>query len=382
MFSITAPPAGPRNSPRVLLVTRERVERGPACIENEVEALKRHHPVALCIRDPDAGEEAEVDKLAGLARDFGADVLHTHYLGEIPFIARLAERTGRPFTARTHSSDTTALHPRGWMMWLRSMIQQEAPLERTPQFVHVQRAVRSDMCLGVLALPCALPWLARAGLPRAKLVECHPALRFERFHDRSPNGSAIMNIGLAAPNKAKPDFLRLAEVLPELEFNLYAPRPVAREPGFSRAANGSGVAVRPRRPVHQMPAEYKKHRWLVYTGDFDLPAIGWPMAIAEAQASGVGVCMPSVRPDLALYVGEGAGVLYDTIDELPGIVAGSVPEEMRERGFEQAARSDIDCHLHLLTDLWDQALSRPVASAGRTARLHPETRRDERETKP
>jgi hypothetical protein len=105
-----------------------------------------------------------------------------------------------------------------------------------------------------------------------------------------------------------------------------------------------------------MPAEYKKHRWLVYTGDFDYPMLGWPMAIAEAQAAGVGVCIPNLRPDLAQYVGEGAGVLYDSIDELPGVVDGPLPDEIRERGFEQARRSDIEEHKHLLTGLWEDAL--------------------------
>ncbi|MFW5634166.1 MAG: hypothetical protein ACOCYR_04665 [Erythrobacter sp.] len=367
MFSITAPPAGPRHRPRVLLVTRDRGERGPACIENEVEALKRRHPVALCFRSMKRPPAAEIDKLADLVCDFGADVLHTHFLSEIPFIARLARKTGRPFTVRTHSSDTTALHPRGWMMWMRNIIQFETPFERTPQFVHVLRAVRSELCLGVLALPCARPWLVRAGLPDSKLVDCYPALQFERFHDRSPNGPAIMNIGLAAPRKPKPDFLKLARTMPGHEFNLYAPQPFARELPANNAAPAGFVAIRPRLPVHQMPAEYKKHRWLVYTGDSDIPAIGWPIAIAEAQASGVGVCVPRVRPDLARYVGEGAGVLYDSIDELPGIVAGSVPEEMRARAFEQAARSDIERHLHLLTDLWDNALSGPDALVRRDA---------------
>ena len=37
------------------------------------------------------------------------------------------------------------------------------------------------------------------------------------------------------------------------------------------------------------------------------------MAIAEAQAAGVGVCMPNIRPDIKEYVGE-AGFVYDSIE--------------------------------------------------------------------
>ena len=34
-----------------------------------------------------------------------------------------------------------------------------------------------------------------------------------------------------------------------------------------------------------MPAIYKEHQWMVYTGDFHLKTVGWPMAVAEAQAA-------------------------------------------------------------------------------------------------
>ncbi len=91
-----------------------------------------------------------------------------------------------------------------------------------------------------------------------------------------------------------------------------------------------------------------------------VPTVGWPMAIAEAQASGVGVCMPRIRPDLVEYVGP--GVIYDSIEELYPIVSGPVPDEMREAGFEHARRSDIAEHKHLLTDLWDDVFARVPAT--------------------
>jgi glycosyltransferase involved in cell wall biosynthesis len=112
-----------------------------------------------------------------------------------------------------------------------------------------------------------------------------------------------------------------------------------------------------------MPQQYKKHQWLVYTADFDLATVGWPMAVAEAQASGVGVCMPRIRPDLAQYVGQG-GYLYDSIEEIVDLVRGPVPNEMREAGFAQAWLSDVQQQKHLLTGLWDCVLD----PAGRRVR--------------
>jgi hypothetical protein len=110
-----------------------------------------------------------------------------------------------------------------------------------------------------------------------------------------------------------------------------------------------------------MPAEYKKHQWLVYTASFEMKTVGWPMAIAEAQASGVGVCMANIRPDLKQYVGE-AGILFDSIHDITGMIQKPVPEEMREAGFEQAKNSNINEHKRLLTDLWDQVRVRHPAS--------------------
>lgn len=40
---------------------------------------------------------------------------------------------------------------------------------------------------------------------------------------------------------------------------------------------------------------------------------------------------------------------------VPKIISQPYPDEMREIGFEQAKKSDIENHKHLLTDLWDRA---------------------------
>jgi hypothetical protein len=107
--------------------------------------------------------------------------------------------------------------------------------------------------------------------------------------------------------------------------------------------------------------EYKQHQWLVYTAAFELATVGWPMAVAEAQAAGVGVCMPNIRPDLKEYIGN-AGYLYDSISEVAEIIAKPVPDEIREAGFLQAKKSDIQEHKHLLTDLWHKAIHRPLSN--------------------
>ena len=100
-----------------------------------------------------------------------------------------------------------------------------------------------------------------------------------------------------------------------------------------------------------MPTEYKKHRWMVYTASKDFNTVGWPLSLAEAQASGVGVLMQNIRPDLKDYVGPG-GYVFDTVEDAYRIITQPFPEEKREQGFLQAEKSDVDSHIGLLFQLW------------------------------
>lgn len=351
--------------PRILFVLKEYPQISQTSIKNEIEALAEDYEIGIVTRKgpdiPYANHRphsfaSEMEEFVAAVEAFKPDVLHTHYLTELRFVGELSRITGIPFTVRTHSSDTIALRKKGIKGRIEQMLRREPPLDRTPWFLEGLRAMDSELCLGVLGLPCARPWLVRAGVRETKLIDCFPVVRFAHFHDRRPNGDGIMDTGVPTAKKAVPDFLRLAKKVPEREFNLYAMGYLTDWLKDKDAEMGSSVNfIDPVEP-EDMPGEYKKHRWLVYTGDLNNPNVGWPMAIAEAQAAGVGVCMRNLRPDLARYVGEGAGILYDSIDELPAILSGPVPDEMRERGFAQARKSDIEAHKHLLTDLWDDAL--------------------------
>ncbi|WP_206675046.1 glycosyltransferase family protein [Alteripontixanthobacter muriae] len=353
-----------------MFLLKEYPQISQTYIKNEIEALEDQYEISIVTRKgPDIPyinhrDHCFADNLGQFreaAEDFKPDILHTHYLTELRFIGDLAEAIGVPYTVRTHSFDTVALRKKNWKGRVKQMLKREPPLERTSWFLEGIRAMDSELCLGVLTFPFSRPWLEKAGVDGRKLVDCFPVVRFEQFYDRSENGEAIMNTGVATPKKRMTDFLRLAKEVPGKPFRLYAMGYHVDD--LRRQSEEMGAKIEFVDPIQpeDMPIEYKKHAWLVYTGDFDIPTVGWPMAIAEAQAAGVGVCMPRLRPDLAEYVGAGAGVLYDSIEDLPQIISGPVPSEMRERGFEQARKSDIRGHKHLLTDLWDSALKRSSA---------------------
>jgi hypothetical protein len=365
---------------RVLVLLPDLAASHDAAIRAEIASLERDYEVAVITHTGAStqglkAQAIELERLREGIEAFGPEVLHAHGLGMLGPVGRLAQASGIPFTLRAHARDSGALRPLKLRQRVMQTLRRERPTVRSAWFAEAHRAAERDQCLGVLTLPFTRPWLRRAGLPGAKLVDCFPALRFADFHDRSPNGDAVMGIAGSGP-RAVHEMLRLAAKVPGRTVNLHAPVALAESLRSSHAALSTGVNIVGPRDAAAMPGEYKRHRWLVLTAGDDAAVADWPLAIAEAQAAGVGVCMPALRPDLARFVGEGAGILYETIDELPAIISAPVPEEMRERGFVQARKSDIEGHRHLLTNLWHDALSGRLPDRQPPADARPKARAD------
>jgi hypothetical protein len=361
-------PATGRERPLVLYVVKEYPQISQTYIKCELEAVQRDHDVVvLAKREPDLAysdhldfQRVEtVDEALRIVEDLRPDIIHTHYLNQLAFVGELAERSQTPFTVRAHSFDVLALRRKNLTGRLkeriRAKLERSTTLARSPEFRRGLPYLGHDLCLGVLTFPFAREWLIEAGAPDDKIVDAFPAVAVDRFYDEGPNGDGVMNTGVATPKTKMEDFLKLSKLVPERPFRLYAMGYHIDELRAENDARGARVEFVPPVEPSEMPREYKRHQWLVYTADFDLATVGWPMAVAEAQASGVGVCMPRIRDDLATYVGDG-GILYDSIEEIAPIVRGPAPEHLRAAGFEQARRSDINATLPLLTDLWTPVL--------------------------
>jgi hypothetical protein len=279
--------------------------------------------------------QAEIDR-------FRPHVIHTHWIHtHLDLVIGLARENGIPFTVRSHSFDTLFTPP-------------NVP----PALTNALDALNGDLCLGVLAMPFAVRNLVAAGLEASKIREVFPVVDYRAFLDRGPNGSAVINVGAALPKKKYEDFIALGAAVPDLEFNLYAIGYHSAVLNAVNEAHGNPVNILPPVDPSEMPAVYKRHGWLVVTGSKQIGTVGWPLCIAEAQASGVGVCVPNLREDVKDYVGE-AGFFYDSIYEVADIISRPYPQHMREAGFEQARKSDIRVHIQELIGLWELA-ARPV----------------------
>lgn len=338
---------------RVQYVVDDFPQLSQTYLRTELASIRRDHDVAVIALKPadrvylDAAphvHETDEDRIVERVRAFRPHVLHTHFLHTAELVERVARRTGVPFTVRTHSFDVLPLHldPAG------SVARRRGGLDAT----------RSSFCLGVLAFPFLRPALERAGIPTATLVDCWPVIDHAAFLDRGPRGRDVMNVGACIPKKRMEDFADLARLVPDRRFRLYAIGYRSDEVDAYVRRTGSPVEMVDALEPSAMPAEFRRHGWLVYTGCFTRRTVGWPLAVAEAQAAGLGVIVARVREDLATYVGP-AGFLYDDIREVPAILARGYPEEMRLAGYEHARRSDIEAHRHLLTDRW-----RAAAAAG------------------
>jgi hypothetical protein len=347
------------NKPRILYILPHYPQMSETYMQVEINALRDEYEIhIISLKEPDLPYKnhdpyhlmADPAPIREAIEEFRPSVIHSHWLHRhVPLISDLAKQTNVPFTIRAHSFDSIWKQP---SLFGRLFGKNDVP-RRISDAVPI---INDDLCLGILAFPFVRPHLERAGMRTEKIYDCYPVVNYEQFHDSSPNGQAVMNGGACLPKKNMEDFLELAGALPELEFNLYA---VGYQVKALKQVNerlGSPVNMIPAVEPDEMPREYKKHRWLVYTASPELIKTGWPVMIAEAQASGVGICMRKIRPDLKEYVGE-CGFLYDSIQDVIKIISEPFPEELRQRGFEHAKKSDIRRHKHILTDLWQKALN-------------------------
>lgn len=345
----------------VLYVLKAYPEISQTYIRTEIDAVSCDHDVRIVAwregrvpyRNHRPYEIVDPVELRQIVEEARPDVLHTHYLTQLATVGPLAERTSTPFTVRSHSYDTLSLRAPSRRRRVHKVLHPRAPAHRKVAGLRsALRWTRHELCLGVLAFPFARPLLVEAGVPEDKIVDCFPVVDVRAFADEGPNGDGVMNVGAASEKKRMGDFLTLAGMVRSRPFRLYAVGYRSAELRDEIRRRRAPVDIEDHVEPEDMPAEYKRHQWLVYTADPVLATVGWPMAIAEAQASGVGVCVPRLRPDMADYVGSG-GILYDDVRELAEVVAGDVSPAMREAGFEQARRSDIRTHEALLTQLWD-----------------------------
>ena len=327
---------------RVLAILSRYPQLSETYISTELRTLWPKHDVSIIgLGSPDLPQanhfpyqtigRHDAARLIEAARGVAPQVLHTHYLFQAPRMHRVAEALGVPYTIRTHSYDILRASPSSLRTW--------------------SDLVNDERCLGILVFPFLKARLVEAGMAPSKVHECFPVVDFDRFYNRAPNTPGVMNVGAALPKKNMEGYLRLATQIRGLPTRLYA---IGYDVARLRELNdelGRPVMICDTVDPEDMPGEYKRHTWLIYSASRSAGTVGWPMAVAEAQAAGVGLCIEGIRPDLRDLVGPG-GFLLGRLSDALDIIDEPVPAAVREAGFEQARRSDVRAHIRVLEALW------------------------------
>ena len=338
---------------RALVVLERYPQLSETYIATEVAALERAGLLAgvLAMKDPDLEliehvpfvriqDQRDMVRLCAQAQP---TVLHTHYLHMAPLLQRISEATGLPFTVRTHSYDV--------LMGPKERLRHTLFRTRSERLKRICAVLNESNCIAVLGFPFVHELLRDHGLRDDLIHRSWPVIDFDRFLDRGPNGDGVLNLGAALEKKNMKGYIEFAASQRQLRFSLYPVGYMTQELLDCNTRLGSPVDVRPAVQPAEMPAVYKSHNWLVYSASLRINMVGWPMAVAEAQASGLGVCLQTNRPDAAEYL-DGAGVAFRNFREIVELIAQPVPQAMRERGFEVAARSDVERHLRQLREIW------------------------------
>jgi len=282
-----------------------------------------------------------IQEVEAVIKEFAPDIMHAHYFGLGLLLEWLAERHQIPFTIRTHSMDILS-----------------EPQEKIETLCEV---ANSAWCQRILAYPPFVNYLVDSGLHPDKVVGCWPAINFGRFYrpTRRPPTGRILCAGPAIPKKAHTEFIDLAGLMQgqNLTFDLYTKGDSLKPTEEYNQQSGNVARITYAEP-EAMPKVYPLYDWVVYPSDTKINKVGFPAVIAEAQASGLGVCwqeLPGRREEQLEFLG-GGGFLFQSIDEVPAILSREYPEEMRQAGLENARKFDIAQHKVLLTEAWEKVV--------------------------
>lgn len=270
-------------------------------------------------------------------KKFKPDIIHSHYLDTIEICFKLSQILKIPFSIKTHSFD---------------ILQSENEVKKRLKYMN------SDWCKTIIIFPEFYNIMVKNGVIDDKIICLFPSSYIHRFSLNIENGNNIMSGGAMLPKKNIEGFIKLAvkikKLFPEKEINYYSV--VENQEYYKKIidlnnANGKPVNFKSCQPT-EMPLEYKKHQWLIYTACPILKTVGNPMMISEAQASGVGVIIYNLRPELIDYVTEN-GYLYKNDDEILDIISSPFSEDKRKKAIEIIDRYDIVNNIKIIENKWN-----------------------------
>jgi len=271
---------------------------------------------------------------------FKPDIIHSHYLDTFDLCVQMSNKLQIPFTIKSHSFDILGNN-----------------FDNCKKYI--KRINENNLCLQIIVFPEFFQKLLDFGIKKSKLLSMYPVININKFINLDiENGSDIMSGGAFLPKKNIKDFILLSKKIknlyPEKKITYYS---VPENKNYYNEIinynliHGNPINFLSVQP-EEMPLEYKKYQWLIYSACSKEKTVGNPLMVAEAQASGVGVIMYKLRDSLIDYVTEN-GYLYNNHEEVLEIISNNFDMEKRNNAVEiSKKRYDITEKIIDVENIW------------------------------
>ena len=338
----------------ILVIGRAFPNASHGYINNDVEYLdKKANVLVLSPNQPMAPFYSTVNfnyfsnekDLIQLAKQFKPDFIIAWLLPNHYFARMVAEALDVPFVVKLHTPDYHVLNSKKSIitksiLFIKSIFSNETQLSKTYQVskTSLAKTAKSKNLKGIYCIPALMEAFCRY-FPSEKVFELKPRIFYDKYHNENPNGERVMVLG-SLVNRREGHFA-FSQIISGVDGPVdWYPMPTQGCLWLDIPGLPENLHMMKYVPPAEMPAIYKKYKAMIMIGSGRFSR-GLSLSVLEAQASGVTVVAPSLRPDFDEYVKNGGGFIFSDESEIPDILKKIPDASRRESGFKYASHYDI-----------------------------------------